>query len=324
MKITDYEKVQNVVSNNIFLLDGDNGTKTIMASDLAKALISLLDPGSFESGVDFSKLTQISTLASGDKILIGTPDGNRAIEASGAFFAMLDSFISPEQRRITFRGKHLGASLTAEQKLSIQDGTFKGLFLGDYWVINSVTWRIVDFDYWYNCGDTAFTKHHLVIMPDNALYNAQMNTTNVTTGGYVGSAMYTSNLAEAKTTVNSAFGGAVLTHRELLVNAVSNGYPSAGAWYDSSVELPNEPMMYGSYIHTPAGDGTTIPYRYTINKSQLALFQVCPRFIVNRSYNQWLRDVVSAANFAYVGGAGNTGYGGASTSFGVRPVFPIG
>ncbi len=74
-------------------------------------------------------------------------------------------------------------------------------------VIGGRIWRIVDMDYWYNCGDTAFTSHHLVIMPDEALYNAQMNTTNVTTGGYVGSAMYKSNLANAKTIVNAAFQG---------------------------------------------------------------------------------------------------------------------
>ncbi|MFA6729219.1 MAG: hypothetical protein WCS17_13545, partial [Prevotella sp.] len=202
---------------------------------------------------------------------------------------------------------------------------FKDLFLGDYWVIGGVTWRIVDIDYWYNCGDTAFTNHHLVIMPDVALYNAQMNATNVTTGGYVGSLMYTTNLETAKTTIDAAFGSAnILSHRELLVNAVTDGYPSAGAWFDSDVELPNEIMMYGSYIHTPSGNGTIIPYIYTINKQQLALFQVCPRFIVNRSYNQWLRDVVSAAFFAFVGGSGNAYFNGASNSLGVRPVFPVG
>lgn len=75
------------------------------------------------------------------------------------------------------------------------------MFLGDYWNIGGRIWRIVDMDYWYNCGDTAFTSHHLVIMPDEALYNAQMNTTNVTTGGYVGSEMYKKNLENAKTIV---------------------------------------------------------------------------------------------------------------------------
>ena len=136
--------------------------------------------------------------------------------------------------------------------------------------------------------------------------------------------MYTANLANAKTLVNSAFGSAnILTHRELLVNAVNNGYPSAGAWYDSTVELPNEIMMYGSYVHTPAGDGSTIPYRYTIDKTQLALMKMYPKFINPQRQTQWLRDVVSSAYFAVVHDNGSTNCSNASNSFGVRPVFGL-
>ena len=324
MKITDYEKVQALAASNIFLLDGPNGTKTIAADALAKALIGLLSSKDFIGGVNLSELTQINELVSGNKLLVGTTDGNKAIAAEDALFAMLDGFAPVELRRVLFRGKNLGTALTAVQKAAIKDGSFKGMFLGDYWSIGGRIWRIVDMDYWYNCGDTAFTSHHLVIMPDDALYNAQMNTTNVTTGGYVGSAMYKSNLANAKTIVNAAFQGSVLTHREYLCNAVANGRPSGGAWFDSSIELPNEPMMYGHPHFSPTSDGSTIPSIYTISKTQLALFMVCPRFIVNRSYNQWLRDVVSSAGFALVYYSGAADYGNASNSYGVRPVFPVG
>lgn len=324
MKITDYEKVQALAASNIFLLDGPNGTKTIAADALAKALIGLLSSKDFIGGVNLSELTQINELVSGNKLLVGTTDGNKAIAAEDALFAMLDGFAPVELRRVLFRGKNLGTALTAVQKAAIKDGSFKGMFLGDYWSIGGRIWRIVDMDYWYNCGDTAFTSHHLVIMPDEALYNAQMNTTNVTTGGYVGSAMYKSNLANAKTIVNAAFQGSVLTHREYLCNAVANGRPSGGAWFDSSIELPNEPMMYGHPHFSPTSDGSTIPSIYTISKTQLALFMVCPRFIVNRSYNQWLRDVVSSASFAFVGYFGDANCYDASGSFGVRPVFPVG
>lgn len=324
MKITDYEKVQALAASNIFLLDGPNGTKTIAADALAKALIGLLSSKDFIGGVNLSELTQINELVSGNKLLVGTTDGNKAIAAEDALFAMLDGFAPVELRRVLFRGKNLGTALTAVQKAAIKDGSFKGMFLGDYWSIGGRIWRIVDMDYWYNCGDTAFTSHHLVIMPDEALYNAQMNTTNVTTGGYVGSEMYKSNLANAKTIVNAAFQGSVLTHREYLCNAVANGRPSGGAWFDSSIELPNESMMYGHPHFSPTSDGSTVPAIYTISKTQLALFMVCPRFIVNRAYNQWLRDVVSSASFAHVGSGGSTLCNGASASYGVRPVFPVG
>lgn len=323
MKITDYEKVQTLDSSNMVLIDGNNGTKTILVADFIKSLIGLISSQDFISGVNLSELTQISALTENDKLLIGTAEGNKAIGADDALFAMLDAFIPKEQRRMIYRGKNLGAVVTEEQKTNIQNGTFKGFFLGDYWTIGSYTWRIVDFDYWYNCGDTAFTTPHLVIMPDKPLYNAQMNETNITTGGYTGSLMYTENLAQAKTLAASAFGDLILTHREYLTNAVTDGHASAGAWFDSTLDLPNEIMMYGCHVYAAMNNGTVIPTNYTIGKTQLALFTVVPKLISNRA-TFWLRDVVSSAFFAGVNGGGGTNYGGASDSVGVRPVFAIG
>lgn len=323
MKITDYEKVQTLDSSNMVLIDGNNGTKTILVADFIKSLIGLISSQDFISGVNLSELTQINALTADDKLLIGTAEGNKAIGADDALFAMLDAFIPKEQRRMIYRGKNLGAVVTEEQKANIKNGTFKGFFLGDYWTIGSYTWRIVDFDYWYNCGDTAFTTPHLVIMPDKPLYNAQMNETNITTGGYTGSLMYTENLDRAKTLAASAFGDLILTHREYLTNAVTDGHASAGAWFDSTLDLPNEIMMYGCHVYAAMNNGTVIPTNYTIGKTQLALFTVVPKLISNRA-TFWLRDVVSSAVFALVGGDGATYYGYASNSRGVRPVFAIG
>lgn len=323
MKITDYEKVQTLDSSNMVLIDGNNGTKTILVADFIKSLIGLISSQDFISGVNLSELTQINALTADDKLLIGTAEGNKAIGADDALFAMLDAFIPKEQRRMIYRGKNLGAVVTEEQKANIKNGTFKGFFLGDYWTIGSYTWRIVDFDYWYNCGDTAFTTPHLVIMPDKPLYNAQMNETNITTGGYTGSLMYTENLDRAKTLAASAFGDLILTHREYLTNAVTDGHASAGAWFDSTLDLPNEIMMYGCHVYAAMNNGTVIPTNYTIGKTQLALFTVVPKLISNRA-TFWLRDVVSSASFAGVNDYGYAGCYDASGSFGVRPVFAIG
>lgn len=323
MKITDYEKVQTLDSSNMVLIDGNNGTKTILVADFIKSLIGLISSQDFISGVNLSELTQINALTADDKLLIGTAEGNKAIGADDALFAMLDAFIPKEQRRMIYRGKNLGAVVTEEQKANIKNGTFKGFFLGDYWTIGSYTWRIVDFDYWYNCGDTAFTTPHLVIMPDKPLYNAQMNETNITTGGYTGSLMYTENLDQAKTLAASAFGDLILTHREYLTNAVTDGHASAGAWFDSTLDLPNEIMMYGCHVYAAMNNGTVIPTNYTIGKTQLALFTVVPKLISNRA-TFWLRDVVSSAPFACVIYGGGANCSGASYSRGVRPVFAIG
>lgn len=223
-----------------------------------------------------------------------------------------------------YRGKNLGTTVTEEQWEAISSGTFTDLYIGDYWVIGGVNWRIAAFDYYLNCGDTSFTKHHAVIVPDTCLYSAQMNTTNVTTGAYKGSAMYTANLTQAKSTINSAFGSShVLSHRIYLSNATSNGRASAGEWTDSTVDLMCEHMVYGSGIFSPVSDGSNVPNNYRVEKGQLPLFALEPSRICNRD-TWWLRDVITAASFALVYYSGNADYSRASNSFGVRPAFCIG
>lgn len=223
-----------------------------------------------------------------------------------------------------YRGKNLGTTVTEEQWEAISSGTFTDLYIGDYWVIGGVNWRIAAFDYYLNCGDTSFTKHHAVIVPDTCLYSAQMNTTNVTTGAYKGSAMYTANLTQAKSTINSAFGSShVLSHRIYLSNATSNGRASAGEWADSTVDLMCEHMVYGSGIFSPVSDGSNVPNNYRVEKGQLPLFALEPSRICNRD-TWWLRDVITAANFADVNAGGNAAYHNASYSNGVRPAFCIG
>ena len=220
-----------------------------------------------------------------------------------------------------YRGKNLGTSVTAEQYAAISSGKFTDLYIGDYWVIKGVTYRIAAFDYYYNCGDTNFTKHHAVIVPDTSLYKAQMNTSNVTTGGYTGSAMYKSNLAQAKTTIKAAFGSAhVLTKRELLTNAVNGNTPSGWAWFDSDVELMNEVQVYGS-VAWGAHDGNG--YNVASGDGQFPLFMFDRTKLHNRE-DYWLRDVSSATGFSNVGHDGNANGANASSSLGVRPAFCIG
>lgn len=221
-----------------------------------------------------------------------------------------------------YRGKNLGSSVTAAQYAEIAAGTFKDMYIGDYWTIGGVNYRIAAFDYYLNCGDTNTTAHHVVLVPDTNLYSHVMNDTNITTGAYVGSKMYTEGLEQAKTTIKAAFSGHVLSHRIYLSNATSNGKASVGAWVDSEVDLMCEHMVYGNGVFSPVSDGSTIPNNYRVEKSQLPLFQHEPSRICNRA-SWWLRDVISASHFAYVsyGGLATCYY--ASYSFGVRPAFCI-
>lgn len=222
-----------------------------------------------------------------------------------------------------YRGKYLGNAVTQEQYAAISAGTFDDLYIGDYWTIGGVNYRIAAFDYYYLTGDTSCDKHHVTLVPDASMYTHVMNDTNVTTGAYIGSKMYTEGLTQAKTTINSAFGSAhVLNHRQYLKNAVTNGYESGGSWYDSTVELMTEQNVYGGILFAHTNSGTSIPAGYTIDKSQYPLFALNPYMISNRQ-TFWLRDVASAAYFAYVYDSGRAYCSGASTAIGVRPAFSI-
>ena len=223
-----------------------------------------------------------------------------------------------------FRGKNLGSSVSPSQWSAIQNASFDDIFVGDYWVIGGVNWRIAALDYFYNTGDTALTKHHAVIVPDTQLYTANMNDTDTTEGAYVNSKMRTENLEQAKTTIKNAFGAShVLSHRLYLSNATKNGRASGGGWYDADVEIMTEHMAYGNGVFSPVSDGSSIPNNYRIEKSQLPLFTFSPNLISNRQW-YWLRDVISSATFAYVDGGGYATSGHASYVDGVRPYFLIG
>lgn len=293
----------------------------------------------------FGELTELMTCADTAMLLIHDGTGVKKISAKNLKKDVND-LITKAQNGVNdltyddagahnaiFRGKNLGTSVTSAQWTAIGNGKFTDLFIGDYWVINGVNWRIAAFDYYYKTGDTSCETHHVTIVPDSSLDTKQMHNTedgqyqagaaNTTEGAYVGSDMYKTNLATAIGKIETAFGAAhILEHRQYLANTVVNGKQSAGSWYNSKVELMTENNVYGGNIFHAVSDGTTVPANYTIDKSQYPLFAMRPDLISNR-ITYWLRDVVSAASFALVGGSGDAAYASASHPGGVRPAFSI-
>ena len=292
-KLTEYSELTSnrgtpfLDDNDVIYLDGETGSRKISVKELSQALADKLPFNAYSVGVGYGK--------------------------SGIY-----------------RGANLGsgttfsAASTAEQRASIANGTFKGLFIGDYWTVNNVVYRIADFNYWKRSGDTDFNTNHIVLVNDNSFGNDVMNDTNITTGAYLGSKMYTDSssvLNTAKTKIATDFGSFLATHRLYLPNTVdSTGAQSAGTWVDSTAELMNEPMVYGCFHH--AKPTSSVGHLYTCDKAQLALFRLNPA-MVNLRYYYWLRDVVSSAIFAGVNYYGGADYDGASASRGVRVAFPV-
>ena len=253
--------------------------------------------------------------------LLGSPEalafiGGKALTQTAGFHNSL------------YRGKYLGSSVTEAQRTAISAGTFDDLFIGDYWAINDVNWRIAAFDYWYNMGSPRCTAHHVVIVPDICLAQSKMNNTDTTAGAYVGSDWYTgSNSNAGKSTanaaINSAFGADyILRHREYLKNAVTNGYESAGAWYDSTFELMTEQMVYGGKVFGNVLKNIDTPVNATIGLYQLPLFAHDPSSI-NIGAFWWLRDVGASTHFAAVTQYGTASLLEAADTFGIRPAFGI-
>ena len=216
------------------------------------------------------------------------------------------------------RCKYLGTTITDAQNTAIQNRTYDDLFIGDYWTINGVNWRIVAIDYYYNVGEPNFDKGNIIVMPDTALYSAQMNETDTTAGAYLGSLMRTQNLNNARTIAQNAFGSHLANHRIVLTNTVNSSGPSNWAWYDSDgVELPNEVQIYGTRIWGSALKAFDVGTQ----KQQFPLMAIAPQF-VNTSQNYWLQDVSSysvSRYFAYVSNSGYADSHAASRSYAVRP-----
>ena len=299
-----------------------------LAADITKANNSIAEV----------KTTADAAAAQAEKNKMDLSETNHTLAAVQTNFSDLNAEVGNLQypnagaHNAIYRGKFLGNRVTEEQYVEIEAGTFDDLYIGDYWTIGEVNYRIAAFDYHLHSGDKECTDHHILLVPDTCLYNAQMHNTNsgsyesgaanTTAGGYVGSDMYKSNLEQAKTTIKSAFSGHVLKHRIYLTNAVANGRASGGAWCDSEVDLMCEQMVYGSGIFSPVSDGSNVPANYRVEKSQLPLFQHEPSRICIRN-DWWLRDVITASDFANVSYDGNATSNTASCSDAVRPYFCI-
>lgn len=235
-----------------------------------------------------------------------------------------------------YRGKDLTAYFNSgEMSAAIADGSFRNIYPGDY-IIKSITidgttyskvkFIIMDLDYHLHCGDTENATHHVAIMPEENLGAAQMNSSHTTTGGYVGSAMWTTHIPKVVAGFEAAFGAAhILEHRELLSNAIDDsvkpnaydgwsGAASSWAWTSVKVNLANENMVYGAPVLSSS------LYDTGECNSQLSAFRLNHGLICSKRYWWWLRSVARSSGFCGVAGNGHATHNDAANSGGVRPI----
>ena len=330
MQITSLPATSTLGANDVLVVEINGVTYKILASTLASMLQSIGSPLAADKGgtgltASPSLLTNLASTSAANVLQASPRPGVTGVLplANGGLGKDFSAAASANAgfHNSIFRGKNLGTSLTTAQSSQITAGTFDDLFVGDYWVINGVNWRIADFDPYYRCGDNISLGHHIAVVPDNNLYSTAWNETNDTSTGYVGSAIRANikatsdTAAGAEEKVIAAFGSShVLAYRAIYPTSYSSGKATGWAWTDAKVELMNEVEVYGSSVWT------SMPgYETGINKRQLSLFRISPQFINIRA-DWWLRSVYSAASACYVAITGYANGYGASTSFGVRPL----
>lgn len=218
-----------------------------------------------------------------------------------------------------YRGAALGSSVTP-YLTAIRQGTFQGLYLGDYWTYGGKNWRIVGFDYFLNVGKSQMTQHHLVVIPDAPLYTTSYHGSNSIPGGYGSFAINQSGLNVANNTVSSVFGSTNLIGGPTRVGTgfAGDGKFTSVDWWYSTGFLLTEDMVYGRPVVSPSG--------YVRDDLSLGML---PAFILNRSLittrsDWWLRDIVSGSTAAYVKSDGSVGHAPFTYGFGVRPYYLVG
>ena len=242
----------------------------------------------------------------------------------------------PEAHNAMWGGRDITAAFNnGTVSANIKNGTFRDIFPGDY-ITKSVTisgttytvnWVIADCDYWINKGDTAVTAHHVAIVPQAPIFYANMNATNTTEGGYMGSRMFKETIPACATGIVNAFGAShILTIRDWLIsgmtaNQISSGLPNftggaqwgASPWVSVQCDLMTEKMVLGAPVNSASALDEWCAAR------QMSAFRLSEKAINYSRQWYWLRNIVSSADFAFVYGGGGAGADFASLVYGVRP-----
>lgn len=255
----------------------------------------------------------------------------------------LDTFDTLSYKRRTVRGNFLGTSMTAAQKAAIRDGSFAGLYLGDYWTHGGVNWRIVDFDYWMRrIGGrdpvTYIADHHLVIMPDDVRpiqADVRPFTTNRNNGN-CGWYYSTTGRNAVDAVVNASkplFGNGGLLKRSIFWPTTHAGtrYAMNVLGVDGFGSPPSEHMIIGAR-------NLGIPHAST-DTQQLALFAqnegyvwmgedrdqigAIPAGRGGRYHPMWLMEVYIPQNWSCHHRDYNSAHDNAQAGHQIRPVFGV-
>lgn len=260
---------------------------------------------------------QINQLATGLTNLMGINNGN-------------DYFNPRDITNLIYAGN--GAGTLRDQ---IAQGDFRNVHPGDYIIGRSTgtKWIVAHNDYWFNCGDSPLTRHHLCLIPEilagnsgNLLWSGRTyagSGTNNTNQGYAPWA--SDNWSEGKNNTSGAYynsfikqsilpkvytywlkkdfedqGITLLTFRNLLSNATNTNATAKGysAWTGASSSW----AWYDSKCDLLSEANVygnnhwqSSGYDCGTQKEQLALFKFRHTLEVWGRQNVWFQDVANSS-----------------------------
>ena len=273
--------------------------------------------------------------ANNDFLMTFNDNSESKTRLSDAFYSMVPD--GEQTHSNVFRGSNLGA-LNATHIANIQNGTFRDMFIGDYFSINGSNYVIAGINYKRGHGDTISLGNHLLLMPDrfsklddgtilraNSKDTHFMNDTDTTAGGFANTKLYKTYMPSIQRKLEADFGSHLLNFRQVVSTHIdANGAPDQGKWCDAKVGIPDEPMVYGTTLN--GNNKNSAWYNVGDDTMQLPLFRLNPEESNNhKDVAFWLRDIHSASEFAYASPDGTSNYHGASSPLhGVRAFFLIG
>lgn len=238
MKITEYPQVTSIQNNDVFLIDGTRGTKTVPQYRMPYALF----------------------------------DG------------------IPEMHTQIFRGNNLGSALTTAQKTAISNGSFTDLWLGDYWLIGGIKYRIADFNYFMRFGSPSTYINHVVVVPDTELGYSTYSATATATSYY--SASIRTALTECLSTIRSAFTDAnILSIKHNLITEITAAGGVSYTSNTSKLELMTLRQVFGASEYRSRNARQP--------QNQFSLFRVAPKYIID-SEPYYLQDLTVDKGAYYV------------------------
>lgn len=327
-KIADYERVSDIKPGEVLLIDGsERGTKTIGVDDFIK-IVTESAPEDDQKGatVDFSALPKVDSLAKTNwESLLNDPHAGENAKAAmkDLYYIMANAVMDINVRRNIFRGKNLGTEVTQEQYKYIEDGTFRGLFIGDYWENAEGTAKFViwDFNLYLGIGDSEETKcktNHVVV---GIVFRTSLTSkmADSSAGSYMSSYLRVTKLPEIATAYVEPFFGSehLLTYRK----GIQNNINGASAWASQQLDIPSIQQLLPMTLYTGQGEEKG---RDTVNKT-FAYFKLIGNDINFKSLYVWCKNNYTDGYYvvytSYLNGINQYASLQTQSSVGVLPYF---